>query len=394
MVHRGAHERTAATRAILLSYHCHGRRRPFGSTPRMNPIVIEVGRGARRYAIEIAAGLIGRLHERLEAHGAGHRSVVITTAPIWHFVRNRLPPRLASVEPALMPDGERHKRLTTAARLYDALVQREADRGTTVVALGGGVVGDTAGFAAATFLRGLPLVHVPTTLLAQVDSAIGGKVGVNHAQGKNLIGAFHPPRFVCIDPLVLASLPRREFRAGLYEVVKYAMIASPELFAVLQRDLDGINSRDIGLLIPIIAECCQIKAQVVTRDEHELGERRVLNFGHTVGHALEAVTSYRRFRHGEAVGLGMLAAAALAVARRALDRTVFDALRQVISRMGPLPAVADLPAAQALDAIRHDKKIVEGRLHFVLPTGLGRVTTVTDVTERELVRAMKTIGMR
>jgi 3-dehydroquinate synthase len=237
----------------------------------MHLTTIEVGRGARRYVVEVADGLLAALDERLAAHGAGGDRVVVTTPPVWQAVRGRLPSGLTRHEPALMPDGERHKRLSTVTRLYDALVARGADRGTTVVALGGGVVGDTAGFVAATFLRGLPLVHVPTTLLAQVDSAIGGKVGVNHVQGKNLIGAFHPPRLVCIDPGALVSLPRREFRAGLYEVVKYAMIASPALFARLERELDGIGGRSMALLVPIIEECCRIKAQVVTRDEHERG---------------------------------------------------------------------------------------------------------------------------
>jgi 3-dehydroquinate synthase len=360
----------------------------------MPPTTIDVGREARHYVVEVAEGLLGTLDERMTAHGVGEDRVIVTTQPVWHAVRARLPAALARHEPALMPDGERHKRLATVTRLYDALLQRAADRGTTVVALGGGVVGDTAGFAAATFLRGLPLVHVPTTLLAQVDSAIGGKVGVNHAQGKNLIGAFHPPRLVTVDPSVLSTLARREFRAGLYEVVKYGVIASPDLFARLERDLDAIGGRSMPALVPLIEECCRIKARVVTDDEHERGERRILNFGHTVGHALEAVTAYRRFRHGEAVGYGMIAAAELAVARGALDRAAADRLRHLIVRMGPLPPVGDLRIAEALDAVRHDKKVVAGRLHYVLPIAVGEVVTVTDVTERELVRALRAVGLR
>ena len=220
-----------------------------------------------------------------------------------------------------MPDGERHKHLGTVARVYDGLLAANADRGTVVVAVGGGVVGDTAGFAAATFLRGLPLVHVPTTLLAQVDSAIGGKVGVNHPLGKNLIGAFYQPRAVVVDPAALASLPRREFRAGLYEVIKYGVIASANLFERVRSSLHDVFERSEAGLVPIIAECCAIKAGVVERDEREQGERRHLNFGHTIGHALEAITGYRRFRHGEAVGYGMLAASRLAVSRKAMSRS-------------------------------------------------------------------------
>jgi 3-dehydroquinate synthase len=293
-----------------------------------------------------------------------------------------------------MPDGERHKHLTTVSRVYDGLLKANADRGTVVVAIGGGVVGDTAGFAAATFLRGLSLVHVPTTLLAQVDSSIGGKVGVNHPLGKNLIGAFYQPRAVVIDPRSLRSLPRREFRAGLYEVIKYGVIASASLFDRVRTSLPAVFGRSEEALVPIIAECCAIKAGVVERDEREQGERRHLNFGHTIGHALEAVTGYRRFRHGEAVGYGMLAAARLALARRAMSRTAHDALQELIAALGPMPPVGDLSATEALAAIRRDKKVLRGTLHFVLPTEIGRVEIVNDVSERELATAMRALGLK
>jgi 3-dehydroquinate synthase len=301
---------------------------------------------------------------------------------------------MGRADPVLMPDGERHKHLATVSRVYDGLLKANADRGTVVVAIGGGVVGDTAGFAAATFLRGLSLVHVPTTLLAQVDSAIGGKVGVNHPLGKNLIGAFYQPRAVVIDPRSLHSLPRREFRAGLYEVIKYGIIASAGLFERVRTSLPAVFGRSEAALVPIIAECCAIKAGVVERDEREQGERRHLNFGHTIGHALEAVTSYRRFRHGEAVGYGMLAAARLALARRALSRTAHEALQELITALGPMPPVGDLSATEALAAVRRDKKVVRGTLHFVLPTGIGRVEIVNDVSERELVTAMRGLGLK
>ncbi len=207
------------------------------------------------------------------------------------------------------------------SRIYDALIKGGADRGSALIAVGGGVIGDTAGFAAASFLRGITLVHVPTTLLAQVDSSIGGKVGVNHALGKNLIGAFHQPVLVVADPLTLATLPRREFRSGLYEVVKYGMIASRSLFDLLTRETKAVLARKPAVLVPAIVESCRIKADVVTKDERESGLRRILNFGHTIGHALEAITNYRRFRHGEAIAHGMLGAADLAAgARRAVTR--------------------------------------------------------------------------
>jgi 3-dehydroquinate synthase len=251
-----------------------------------------------------------------------------------------------------------------------------------------------AGFAAATFMRGLPIAHVPTTLLAQVDAVIGGKVGVNHTQGKNLIGAFHQPAFVAIDPLVLGTLPRREFRAGLYEVVKYGMTSSAELFDRVARDTPAIFKRDPGVLVPVIAESCRIKAAIVAADERESGPRRVLNFGHTAGHALETVTKYRRFRHGEAVAYGMLVAAALAARRGALRDADREALARMITQLGPLPPVGDLSAAHVLDAIRHDKKMVGGRLHFVLPIAVGATTLVDDVQQDELATALQEVGLR
>jgi 3-dehydroquinate synthase len=256
------------------------------------------------------------------------------------------------------------------------------------------VIGDVAGFAAATYLRGITLAHVPTTLLAQVDSAIGGKVGVNHALGKNLIGAVYPPVTVVVDPSFLATLPRREFRAGLYEVVKYGMIASPALFHRIANELPAIFSRDPSVLTPVIAESCRIKCRVVEEDERESGPRRILNFGHTAGHALEAVTRYRRFRHGEAVAYGMLVAAEIATAREALPGPDRDALARLIMQMGPLPPIADLSLSLTLDAMARDKKVVAGTLHFVLPTAIGRTAIVTDVGEEEIARALKKVGMR
>src|SRR5262249_4060392 len=253
-------------------------------------------------------------------------------------------------------------------------------------------IGDMAGFAAATYLRGIALVHVPTTLLAQVDSAIGGKVGVNHPQGKNLIGAFYQPHAVVVDPVVLATLARREFRAGLYEVIKYGMTSSASLFDRLSADRKAIFAREPDVLTSIIAESCRIKADVVVKDERGAGWRRILNFGHTAGHAIEAVTKYRRFRHGEAVGYGMLVAAQLGRARGALAETDRKALADLIASLGPLPPIADLSATQLLDAMQPDKKIVAGEPHFLLPTTVGATTIVDDVEEKELRSALKQVG--
>jgi 3-dehydroquinate synthase len=353
---------------------------------------IPVSTPSGRYVVDIGVGTAAGLGARLDALEAPARRFIVSSAPIWRLHAATFE-ALTREEPILIPDGERHKQVPTVMRIYDALIRAGADRATTIVAVGGGVVGDTAGFAAASFLRGVPLVQVPTTLLAQVDSAIGGKVGVNHPLGKNLIGAFHQPIAVAVDPALLGTLPRREFRAGLYEVVKYGMIASRPLFERLTSSLAAIFKRDEALLTEIIAESCRIKARVVEIDEREAGPRRALNFGHTVGHALEAVTRYKRFRHGEAVAYGMLAASELAVARGALPEADRAALRALITRMGPLPAVADLSAGQIIEAIGRDKKVVAGRLHFVLPTAIGETTTVTDVSIEELARAAVSIGL-
>jgi 3-dehydroquinate synthase len=291
-----------------------------------------------------------------------------------------------------VPDGERYKQLQTVNRVYDALIRANADRASAIVTLGGGVIGDLAGFAAATYLRGIPLVHAPTTLLAQVDSAIGGKVGVNHPLGKNLIGAFHQPHAVVVDPAVLDTLPRREFRAGLYEVIKYGMTSSPELFDRVARDRAAIFARDAEALVAIISASCRIKSGVVAADEREAGPRRILNFGHTAGHALEAVTKYRRYRHGEAVAYGMLVAAELGRARGALAEGDRTALAELIASLGPLPSVADVTTAQMLDAMQRDKKMVAGRLHFVLPTAIGATTIVDDVTAKEMKAALVRAG--
>jgi 3-dehydroquinate synthase len=328
----------------------------------------------------------------IDALGAPKRRFIVSNATVWRLHGEALS-GVTAEEPILLPDGERFKQLPTVGRIYDALIRAGADRATTIIAIGGGVVGDIAGFAAATYLRGVPVVQVPTTLLAQVDSAIGGKVGVNHAAGKNLIGAYHQPSAVVVDPDVLASLPRREFRSGLYEVVKYGVIASRPLFDRLQVQMKQLFARDATVLVPVITECCRIKGSVVEQDERESGPRRALNFGHTLGHALEAITKYRRFRHGEAIGYGMLAAAHLAVSRGTLPASDRDALAALIAQMGPLPSVTDLSAREAVEAIGRDKKVVAGNLHFVLPVGIGATTTVTDVTIEELVSAAREIGL-
>jgi 3-dehydroquinate synthase len=360
----------------------------------MEPIRIVVTSERASYPVLVGAGLSASLPSLLSRHGLGAEPLVVSCPPVWRAHGNRVRDLLGRAAPVLLPDGERAKTLSTVSRIYDALVKRRFDRAGAVVAFGGGVVGDVAGFAAATYLRGVRLVQVPTTLLAQVDSAVGGKVGVNLPAGKNLVGAFHAPTLVVCDPELLASLPRREFRAGLYEVVKYGVIRSPSLFDRLFTSLDAVFAQDVSVLTDLVADCCRIKAEVVSEDEREAGPRRVLNFGHTVGHALEAVTRYRRFRHGEAVAYGMLAAAAISTARGLLTKADGARLKEVVSRLGPLPLLTDLRIGDALDAMRLDKKVVGGCLHFVLATGIGSTQIVGDVSIRELKRAMQGLGMK
>ena len=360
----------------------------------MPATVIPVAAASRRYPVHVGAGLLAQLGGRLDEAGIGGQRIVVSSPTVWRAHGETAAGALGNEEPILGPDGERSKTASTVARIHDALIRLAADRSVTIVAIGGGVIGDVVGFAAATYLRGVGLVHVPTTLLAQVDSAIGGKVGINHPLGKNLIGAFHQPLAVFADPEVLGTLARREFRAGLYEVVKYGVIADRGLFERVGRDLRAIVRREQEALAPVIADSCRIKAQVVSEDERESGLRRILNFGHTAGHAIEAVTKYRRFRHGEAVAYGMLAVADLAVRRGIFAEEERSALAELIARLGPLPSVSDLSAQALVEAMRRDKKVRQGRLHVVLPTRIGATRIVDDVTDDEFARSLCALGIR
>ncbi|MFN7981520.1 MAG: 3-dehydroquinate synthase [Vicinamibacterales bacterium] len=359
----------------------------------MEPVRVSVATPSRQYAITIGDGVLSHLNQILDEVKAPKRRFVVSSPTVWRFHGERFA-AVSKAEPILVPDGERYKQIPTVSRVWEALIKANADRASTLITFGGGVIGDLAGFAAASYLRGIALVHVPTTLLAQVDSSIGGKVGVNHPLGKNLLGAFYQPHAVIVDPQVLGTLPRREFRAGLYEVIKYGMTSSPTLFERVARDKKAIFARVPEVMTAIISEACKIKADVVTADEKESGLRRILNFGHTAGHALESVTKYRRFRHGEAVGYGMLVAAELAVARGVLAESDRQALASLIASLGPLPPIGDISIAQMLEAMTHDKKMVAGKLHYVLPTAIGAWTIVDDLTEKELKKALTHLGLQ
>ena len=356
---------------------------------------VDVAAGSHKYPIYIEHGLTAQLGRLIgSSPKPASRQFFVSSPLVWKLHGKSLAKAVPKTETILLPDGEKFKQLATAARAYESLIKLEADRGAGIIAVGGGVIGDMAGFVAATYLRGITLVQVPTTLLAQVDSAIGGKVGVNHAMGKNLIGAFHQPSLVATDPALLETLPRREFRAGLYEVIKYGMTSSRGLFERIDREIDAIFGRKPEALVPIIGESCTIKATVVSLDERESGPRRMLNFGHTAGHALEAVTKYKRFRHGEAIAYGMLVAAEISVSRGVMPDADRQALSKMIIKLGPLPPVGDLSTKEVLEAVRHDKKVVNGTLHYILCTGIGGWTTATDVTEDELGRALRKTGLK
>ena len=355
---------------------------------------ITVSAASGPYSVIIGNDAIDGLGRELDHLKLGPRRILVSSQRVWDFHGARFRKLGADRTPILIEDGERYKNLNTVARILDALVKAEADRATALIAVGGGVIGDMVGFAAATYLRGIPIVHVPTTLLAQVDSAIGGKTGVNHPQGKNLIGSFHAPSLVVADPIVLETLPRREFRAGLYEVIKYGVIKDPSLLDRMRESVTAIFNRDGAAIAPLVSASCRIKAEVVSADERESGLRRILNFGHTVGHALEAVTKYKQFRHGEAIGYGMLAALNIGVARGITPKSLHDEVESLIAQLGPLPSVSEISAKDVFTAIGRDKKVVAGTLHFVAATDRGKTVELTDVTEKEIKAAVRKIGLR
>ncbi len=367
----------------------------------MSPPVetIRVALGERSYEIAVGEGLLGRAAECIEPwtaargiRGAGRLAVLITDVnaqPHARTAETSLSRAGWNTACIVLPAGEPTKRLEIVSELYDRLVTLQADRRTLIVAVGGGVVGDTAGFVAATYARGLPFLQMPTTLLADVDSSVGGKVGVNHPQAKNLIGAFHQPIGVLIDTAALQTLPDREYRAGLAEVVKYGVILDAEFFAFLEAQAAAISRREGEVLRRAIARSCRLKADVVEQDEFErTGLRAVLNYGHTFGHALEALCGYGELLHGEAVAIGMVYASRLA---ERLGRITPEETARQVRLLEALHLPTSFPPGrqpsveEMLNRMRLDKKSLAGRLRFVLPTRIGEVELVDDVPE-ETVR--------
>ena len=354
---------------------------------------LQVALAERSYAIHVGPGVLAEAGALL-APLLAHPRVVIVTNPV--VAAHWLAPLCASLQAAgiasesiVVPDGESFKSWSTLQDVLTSLLEINAERSTTLVALGGGVVGDIAGFAAAIYQRGMPFVQVPTTLLAQVDSSVGGKTAVNHPLGKNMIGAFHQPRAVLIDTDCLRTLPDREFVAGLAEVIKTAVIRDLAFFEWLEANLPRLLAREAPALVHAVAESCRIKAAVVTADEREAGERALLNFGHTFGHAIETGLGYGQWLHGEAVAAGMVLAARLSERLGRIGGSDVLRLRRIVERAG-LPVDAPrLGVERYLALMGRDKKVVAGSMRFVLLRALGQAFVAADVPERELIALLE-----
>ncbi len=341
------------------------------------------------YKAVVERGILARAGESVPPKAG--RVFVVSTTDVWRYQGDRLEDGMGSLEyeRLFLPGGEERKRLAPLEELAEEMVRRGGDRSSVVVAFGGGIVTDMAGFLAAIFMRGIPVVQIPTTLLAQVDAAVGGKTGVNLETGKNLVGAFHQPLAVLIDPAVLDTLPEREYRAGLWEIVKAGIIREAGLFDFLAGNSEAVLARDPLAVDRIIADSVRMKAEVVSADEREGDLRRILNFGHTFGHALEAETGYTRFLHGEAVAFGMRAAVRLGeTTGRACARECAKIL-DLLERYGPIPTLDGIPAENLLARLVHDKKTVRGKVHFVLPVRVGEAAVVSGVEESLVLEAIR-----
>jgi len=347
-------------------------------------IRIPVAAPSRSYEVLLENGLLARAGECLHGILGNRRAFVISVPPVkrrWGRVILQALAKTGTPANILeMPDGERFKRLATLEKLAEKLIKLGADRGAVLIALGGGVVGDVTGFLASIYMRGVEVIQAPTTVLAQVDAAVGGKTGVNLRAGKNLLGTFHQPRAVLIDPAVLATLPSREYRAGLYEALKCGIIGDPGLFRLFEERQREILDRAPAIVERVIADAVRLKASVVSADERESGLRQVLNLGHTIGHALEAETHYTQLLHGEAVAWGMIAATQVAASIGHLDSVAAGRITNAILVLGKLPRMR-ISTTSVLNRLRSDKKTRGSVVHFVLPRAIGKVEIVADVPE-------------
>jgi 3-dehydroquinate synthase len=356
--------------------------------------IVHVNLGPRSYDIEIGSGNLREVVRFCDTEKEDSHAVIITDENVDTLYAEPIADALveagSEVDILAVEAGEQSKSSEVAAELWDQILDQGTDRQSIVVAVGGGVVGDLAGFVAATFARGLRFVQVPTTLLAQVDSAVGGKVGINLPGAKNMVGAFWQPRGVVIDVAVLDTLPVREYRAGLAEVVKYGVIQDAEFFAYLEANIEPINSRDRAVLMRIVERCCRLKADVVEQDEREeTGQRAILNYGHTFCHALEAATNYESLLHGEGVAIGMMCAARLAQRLGRVDAAFVQRQRELLSALGLPLDPPDVDHDELIELMYRDKKVDRGKLRFILPSRIGHVETVRDVGTSDIVSALE-----
>ncbi len=353
---------------------------------------LTVDLGARSYPIYIGAGLLDQ-PELITRHLAGRSVLVVSNTTVAPLYLHRIQPALEKdyrYAACILPDGEAYKNLGTLDQIYSELLRARCDRRSTLIALGGGVVGDMTGFAAATYQRGVDFIQVPTTLLAQVDSSVGGKTGVNHPLGKNMIGAFHQPRCVVIDTQTLDTLPDRELSAGLAEVIKYGIIVDVEFFGWLETHLDALLTRDPTALAYAIRRSCEIKAEVVASDEREQGRRALLNLGHTFGHAIETGTGYGNWLHGEAVGCGMVLAAEMSARMGWLSASDVERISRLIERARlPVAPPQGMTTEQFLDLMAVDKKALNGQLRLVLIQAIGASVVTGDVAPERLIETLK-----
>jgi len=354
---------------------------------------VEVPLGSRTYPVVIGSSMLYKLGEAASRVTPGRIAGVVSDKTVWSLYGDRCSASLEvagfRVFPRIIEPGEEYKTLHTVAGILDHFLAAGFDRQSLVIGFGGGVVGDVAGFAAAICLRGLPFVQVPTTVVAQVDASVGGKTGVDHPLGKNLIGAFHQPSLVFVDTGLLASLSERELRAGLVEVLKHAVIRDPGLFDLLETSLDAFvaGTASAASWIDLVAANCRIKASVVGQDEKESGLRAILNYGHTAGHAIERLGAYQRYRHGEAVGFGMMVAGQMACERGLWRLEELSRQRRILGRLLCTPPPTDMAPDDVWNAMKGDKKSLGGVLRFVMPRGIGDASVVSDVTEPEFVAA-------
>ena len=354
---------------------------------------LHVALGADSYPIVVGTELLNRVGEYLTPHIKSNKVLIVTdsfvSARYMPVVRQSLADSELDVNTIEVRAGEESKSIAQFSRIQDSLVVHQLDRGSTLIALGGGVIGDLGGFAAAVYMRGIPYVQIPTTLQAQVDASVGGKTAINHPKGKNLIGAFHQPKLVLIDVDTLKTLPQRDIRSGLIEVIKMGVIRDEPLFKMVEEHLEAILNLEDTTLIEMVASACVNKAEIVAKDEKESGLRMVLNYGHTFGHALEAVTHYNRYRHGEAVSIGMNCAAQLAFNLGMFSETDFQRQRTLLNRAKlPLTFPPDLSPEALCDTMYLDKKTLGGKLRLILPTRIGEVVIRDDVDDQHVLEAI------